>query len=208
MEVLRLVAVIIISYFIGSILTGDIVAGLKKVNVRAHGSGNVGATNVFRSMGALYGALVLVGDAAKGIIAVLIGGMFGKAYGMELAILAGIIAIVGHNWSIFARFKGGKGIATSLGVAIGLTPLTLIILFPVWLGFFLFTRYVSLASIIAVTIYPVGVFFFYPGELQKLVFAVVLAILGIYRHQANIGRLWRGEENKISFKKRKDADKG
>ncbi|HYH04457.1 MAG TPA: glycerol-3-phosphate acyltransferase, partial [Bacillota bacterium] len=149
---------------------------------------------------------VLLGDAVKGIIAVLFGNMLGKAFGLDLAVMAGIFAIAGHNWSAFARFKGGKGIATSLGVVIGLTPLTVLILIPVWVGFFVFTRYVSLASIIAVATYPVAVFFLYAGDISKLTFAVLLAILAIYRHKDNIVRLHRGEESRISFQKRKDAD--
>ncbi|HEY8462823.1 MAG TPA: glycerol-3-phosphate 1-O-acyltransferase PlsY [Bacillota bacterium] len=208
METLKVIAAIIISFLIGSILTGDIVAYLKKVNVRAQGSGNIGATNVYRSLGAFYGALVLAGDTLKGIIAVLIGGLLGNAYGLDLAVVAGIMSIAGHNWSVFAGFKGGKGISTSFGVAIGLTPLTLIILVPIWLVLFLLTRYVSLASITAVIVYPLTVFLLYSGDLQKLIFAILLAILAVYRHQANIGRLVHGEENKISFRKRKDAEKG
>lgn len=206
MNFLKVFFAIIISYFIGSILTGDIVAYLKKVNVRAHGSGNIGATNVYRSMGAFYGGLVLAGDTIKGIIAVLFGNMLGEAFGLDLAVLAGMFVIAGHNWSAYARFKGGKGIATSLGVVIGLTPLTVLLLVPVWFGIFIFTRYVSLASISAVITYPVWVFLFYPGDNSKLVFAVLLAIIAIYRHKDNIARLCRGEEIRISFQKRKDAD--
>jgi acyl phosphate:glycerol-3-phosphate acyltransferase len=208
LEVLKIICAIIISYILGSVLSGDIVAKLKKVNVRASGSGNIGATNVYRSMGALYGALVLIGDAVKGILAVLLGIFLGQAYGLDLGVVAGIFVIVGHNWSIFANFHGGKGIATSLGVVIALTPLTLFVLFPAWFGMWLVFRYVSLASIIAVIAYPVSVFWMYPGDLPKLIFAVVLALTAVYRHKENIGRIVRGEESKFSFKKRKDANEG
>jgi glycerol-3-phosphate acyltransferase PlsY len=201
LEVLKIAGVIICSYLIGSVLSGDIVAWFKKVNVRAQGSGNIGATNVCRSLGAFYGSLVLVGDALKGIIAVIFGNLLGEAYGVDLGVLAGIMVITGHNWSFWAKFKGGKGISTSLGVAIALTPWTLIILLPVWLGLFLLSGFVSLASIVAVAVYPVGVFFLYHGALQKLLFAMILAILAIYRHKANIYRLIRGEENRFTLKK-------
>lgn len=208
MEVLKIISAIIIPYLIGSILTGDIVANFKKVDVRASGSGSIGATNVFRSMGAFYAALVLLGDALKGSLMVILGNLLGRTAGLDLAVVAGIMAIVGHNWSVFARFKGGKGVATSLGVAIALTPSLMLLIFPLWLGIFLLSRYVSLASMIAMAAYPVTVFWIFPGETQRIVFALVLAGMGIFRHQANIRRLLRGEENRFSFKKRKDANEG
>ncbi|MGD8401119.1 MAG: glycerol-3-phosphate 1-O-acyltransferase PlsY [Bacillota bacterium] len=207
LEVLKIVGTLIFSYLIGSILSGEIVARCKKVNVREQGSGNVGATNVCRSMGFFYGSLVLAGDMLKGIIAVIFGNILGEAYGIDLGVLAGITVITGHNWSFLARFRGGKGIATSLGVAIALTPLTLIILLPVWLILFLLSGFVSLASIVAVVVYPLTVFFLYGGALQKLLFAIILAVLAIYRHKSNIGRLFRKEENRFIFKNRKDANK-
>jgi glycerol-3-phosphate acyltransferase PlsY len=208
LEVIKITSVIIFSYLIGSILSGDIVAWFKKVNVRAQGSGNIGATNVCRSLGFFYGSLVLVGDVLKGIIAVIFGNILGEAYGIDLGVLAGIMVIVGHNWSFLAQFQGGKGVATSLGAAIALSPLTLIILLPVWFGLFLLSGFVSLASIVAVAVYPLAVFFLYRSASQKLLFAIILAILVIYRHKANIYRLIRGEEHRFSLKKEgKDANK-
>jgi glycerol-3-phosphate acyltransferase PlsY len=204
----KVIGVIIFSYLIGSVLSGDIVAWFKKVNVRAQGSGNIGATNVCRTLGLFYGSMVLVGDVLKGIIAVVCGILLGEAYGIDLAVLAGIMVIAGHNWSFIAKFQGGKGIATSLGVAIALTPLTLIILLPLWLILFLFSGFVSLASLVAVVIYPLAVFFLYHGALQKLFFAIILAALAVYRHKTNIRRLIRGEENRFNLKKDgKDANK-
>jgi glycerol-3-phosphate acyltransferase PlsY len=206
LENLKLIGVILFGYLIGSVLSGEILAWIKKVNVRAHGSGNIGATNVCRSMGLFYGSLVLVGDMIKGVIAVIVGNLLGEAYGIDLGVLAGISAIVGHNWSVFAKFYGGKGIATSLGVASALTPLTLTVVLPVWLLLFLFSGFVSLASIAAVVIYPLTVFFLYGNALQKLFFAIVLAIIVTYRHKSNIYRLIHGEENRFNLKKdRKDV---
>jgi glycerol-3-phosphate acyltransferase PlsY len=195
----------LVSYLIGSILTGDIVSGLKRIDIRAQGSGNVGATNVFRSMGAFYGSLVLIGDVLKGILAVVCANLAGKVNGFDLAVLAGVCAIAGHNWSVFANFKGGKGIATSLGVVIALTPMSLLVILPLWLCLFLITRYVSLASILAAIAYPVSANFFYPDDPFKLFFAVIIGVLAVYRHKPNIVRLVKGEEHKISFSKRKDA---
>jgi glycerol-3-phosphate acyltransferase PlsY len=206
LEVLKIISVVIFSFLIGSVLTGGIVGRLKRVNLRAQGSGNIGATNVCRSLGYFYGLLVLSGDALKGITAVVFGNILGEIYGIDLAVLAGISVIAGHNWSLFACFKGGKGIATSLGVAIALTPLTLAVLVPIWLGLFLGSGFVSLASISALALYPLTVYFLYPGQSQKLIFAIILAVLAVYRHKNNIRRLIHGEENRFNFKKRKDAN--
>jgi glycerol-3-phosphate acyltransferase PlsY len=207
LELFKIGGVMLVSYLIGSILTGDIVSALKRVDIRAQGSGNVGATNVFRSMGAFYGALVLICDVLKGVLAVVCANLAGKINGFDPAVLAGVCAIAGHNWSIFAKFKGGKGIATSLGVVTALTPMSLFVLLPLWLGLFLITRYVSLASILAAIAYPILACFFYPDDLFKLLFAAIIGILAVYRHKANIVRLVKGEEHKIIFSKRKDAAK-
>lgn len=206
MEYLKLVIILVISYLIGSILTGDLVARLKKVDLRNQGSGNVGATNVFRNMGSLFGAIVLLGDALKGLVVVLlVKRVWGSTFGIDLAVLAGITVIIGHNWSIFAKFKGGKGIATSLGVAIGLTPLSLSIAVTVWIVIFVISGYVSLASVIAVSLYPLAVYLFYKGDLAKLLFAFLIMILAIYRHKQNIIRLIKGEENRILYKNKRGA---
>ena len=162
MEYLKLVLILVLSYLIGSILTGDLVARLKKVDLRNQGSGNVGATNVFRNMGSLFGAIVLLGDALKGLIVVLlVKRVWGASLGIDLAVLAGIMVIVGHNWSIFAKFKGGKGIATSLGVAIGLTPLSLSIAVTAWIIIFVIGGYVSLASVFSVNLFPLSGYLFF-----------------------------------------------
>lgn len=195
-------------YLIGSILTGAVVARIKKVNLRNQGSGNIGATNAFRSMGWLFGAIVLLGDAFKGMIAVWLGRRLGTVYGIDLSVLGGVLVIVGHNWSVWAGFRGGKGIATTLGVIIGLTPLTLLIVLPVWLGVFFLSGYVSLASIIAALGYPVATLFLYSGEADKLILAVALGVLAIYRHRSNMVRLLHGEEHRILYKNKRGAKQG
>lgn len=204
---LEIIAVLIASYLIGSITTGDVVARIKKVNLRSHGSGNVGATNAFRTMGSVSGIIVLVGDTLKGVIAVLLGNLIGKipGIGIDLNILAGICAIVGHNWPVFAKFKGGKGIAVTLGVAIAMTPNILIILIPLWVIVFVSFGYVSLASLVTAFFYPLAVYLFYPTDIYKLFFAIFVAIMAIYRHKANIARLIKGEEHKILYQKKKES---
>lgn len=204
--ILEIIAILIASYLIGSITTGDVVARIKKVNLRGHGSGNVGATNAFRTMGSTSGIIVLVGDALKGVIAVLLGNLVGKipGIGIDLNIFAGICAIAGHNWPIFAGFKGGKGIAVTLGVVIAMTPNILIVLVPAWIIVFVSFGYVSLASLVAVFIYPFTVYWFYPNDIFKLLFTIFIAIMAIYRHKANIARLIKGEEHKILYQKKKE----
>lgn len=200
--------IVILSYLVGSILSGEIIARLKNVDLRKQGSGNVGATNVLRSIGSFYGALVLLGDALKGIVAVLLGGLLGSYHGFDMAILTGVTAIIGHNWPIFSKFRGGKGIATSLGVIIALTPLSLIIALPVFVILLLLFGYVSLASISAAILYPVSVSLFYPHDPYKLTFAICIAVLAVYRHQTNLKRLFKGEEHRILHQQKPEKDKG
>lgn len=207
MILLKTIIVIVSSYLIGSITTGVIVAHFKKVDLRSQGSGNVGATNTFRVMGSFYAAVVLIGDILKGVVAVLLGKLVGITYGFDFAVLTGILAIVGHNWPIFSGFKGGKGIATSLGVLIALTPYSLLVVIPLWLLFFVLFGYVSLASIIAALSYPISVFFFYQNDLFKIVFATAICIMAVYRHKANIIRLFKGEEHRILYQKKEVSNK-
>lgn len=208
MDLLKVLLFSFACYLMGSILTGAVVARFKNVNLRNQGSGNIGATNAFRSMGWFSGAIVLLGDALKGILAVWLGRWLGDVYGIDLALLGGILVIVGHNWSMWAGFQGGKGIATTLGVIIALTPLTLLIVFPIWLGVFFLSGYVSLASIIAALSYPLVTLFYYPSGSGKFILAVVLGGLAIYRHRSNMVRLAHGEEHRILYKNKRGAKQG
>ncbi len=207
MFIITSILVLLLSYLIGSIMSGDLVARIKKVDLRSRGSGNVGATNVFRTMGTSYGIIVLVADALKGVIAVLLGVWVNTYFGYssELPICSGILAIMGHNWPIYAKFKGGKGIATSLGVIIALSPQSLLVALPVWLLAFFISGYVSVGSILAAIAYPVSVFIFYPNQLYLQIFALVAGGLAVYRHRVNIQRLLHGEENRILYKKQKEG---
>ncbi len=208
MEFIKFLIVAVVAYFIGTITTGDIVAKIKGIDLRNSGSGNIGATNVFRVLGTVYGALVLVGDSLKGIVAVLLGEYLLRPIGgFNPAILTGVLAIVGHNWPIHSGFKGGKGIATSLGVMIGLTPYSLVVALPVWLVFLFCSGYVSLASILAAISYPISVFIFYHDDPSRQIFAIAIGVLAIYRHHTNIKRLLRGEENRILYKNRGGSKK-
>lgn len=207
-ELLLQLFVLVISYLIGSITTGDIVAHYKKVDLRGQGSGSIGATNVFRAMGGVYALIVLVGDALKGIIAVLLGNkLIGAIGGFDFAILSGVAAIIGHNWPIYTGFRGGKGIATSLGVIIALTTKSLPIVLVVWVISFVISGFVSLASVIAAISYPISVYLNYSRDYYKIAIALVIAILAVYRHKSNLQRLFQGKEHRILYNKKKGAEK-
>lgn len=193
---------VVAAYLLGSIPTGYIFGKLLKgVDIREHGSRNVGATNVFRVVGKVPGIIVLVLDIVKGFAAVsLLSGLLsgqGQVINENLfKIILGMAAIAGHNWTAFLKFKGGKGVATSAGVLIALTPKVLVLGLIVWALVFAITRYVSLGSIVAALSVIAGVFIFSePIEIKALVF--VASALMIYRHKSNIGRLLRGEEKRL-----------
>jgi glycerol-3-phosphate acyltransferase PlsY len=200
---------IIAGYFLGSIPTGYLVARWRGVDIRTVGSGNIGATNVFRILGKGAGIFVLLADALKGVVAVLLASfVFAKSsaadarLGLELA--AGISAILGHNYTCWLKFKGGKGIATTAGVLGALVPAALGILLVVWLVVFALSRYVSLASIIAAAALPVVVFLTTRSTLLTGITAAIGA-LAIYKHTANIQRLLAGTENRFGSGKKNPA---
>jgi len=193
----------VLSYLIGSIPTAYIFGRLyKSIDIRQHGSGNVGATNVFRVLGQGPGMIALLIDILKGVIPVVV---VANALGLHQTldyILFSLCAVMGHNWTVFLNFKGGKGIATSLGVLIGMTiqmPLIRFVLLGtvlVWLVCFVLFRYVSLASIIAAAALPLLSFFTHqPPEFQIL--SLIFCAFVIWRHRPNIDRLRKGRESKV-----------
>ncbi len=203
------------AYLLGSIPTGYLVAKAKGIDIRAVGSGNIGATNVFRILGKGPGIFVLLADALKGFVAVvflpmLVLGKPGccceRSLTTTFELIAGISAILGHNYTCWLKFKGGKGIATTAGVFLALTPIGLGIAFGVWLMVFGLSRYVSLASIAAAAALPLAIGFEQhhhqqQGGISLLVISAVLAALAIYKHKANIQRLLAGTESRVGQKK-------
>ena len=196
-----------LSYLLGSIPTGFLVAKAKGVDIRSVGSGNIGATNVFRILGKAAGIFVLTADAVKGALAVLVVapmaakmGSSGEAFLQHFPALAGICAILGHNYTCWLKFKGGKGIATTAGVFAALAPAAFGIALATWLVVFAASRYVSLASIVAAVALPLAVWLTGNGGLLIGV-SVSLGGLAIYKHKANIQRLLAGTENRIGAKK-------
>ncbi|MDD2351949.1 MAG: glycerol-3-phosphate 1-O-acyltransferase PlsY [Candidatus Caldatribacteriota bacterium] len=196
---------ILLSYLMGSIPFGYLVGKyLKGIDIREYGSGNIGVANIFRIMGTKYALIVLIGDCLKGYIAVLIAKNIITAESEYWVLLIiGLFAIIGHNWSIFLNFKGGKGIATTYGVVLSFFPYIAIIAAIIWSVIVLKTKFAALGSIISVfSMIILSLIFSTPIEFK--IFIVSIFIFAIIRHLNNIDRLLKKEENKIidnKFKK-------
>ena len=184
-----------ISYILGSIPNGLILGkAIWGVDLRQHGSKNIGATNAWRTIGKAGGISIFALDFLKGAISAYIGLHLG---GSELAgVLCGILAIAGHSWSVFLAFKGGKGVATGLGVIAALMPEVTLIVFAVWFAIVYFTGYVSLGSIVGAALVPILTLFF-GLHTEFLILGLIAAVFIIYRHKSNIERLLNGTESKI-----------
>lgn len=221
----------LIAFLCGSIPFGLLIARSKGINIREHGSGNIGATNVLRVIGKKYGISCLFLDALKGFIPVVIAislihfegmknpmilkslSVYSRDFPMLTAqifqVITGLCAVLGHNYSPWVCFKGGKGIATSAGVLIALMPAAIVILIIVWLLVFLTTRYVSLASIIAAVVLPLVTLWgsWFHGKIQDgtwnkplLTFTIIIAMLAVWAHRGNITRLRNGTEHRFTRK--------
>ena len=190
------------AYLLGSIPSGFLMARARGVDITKVGSGNIGATNAFRVLGKTAGTLVLLADALKGFLAVrVLPELFATAPLESQGMLAGLCVILGHNYTCWLKFKGGKGIATSAGVLLALTPLGLAWALGTWILVFLITRYVSVASLVAALILPFAVWFC-GGTNGMIVLTSVFSALAIYKHQANIQRLLNGTESRFISKKK------
>ena len=193
------------AFLLGSIPTGYLVARAKGVDIRQHGSGNIGATNVFRTLGKPLGIFVFVTDALKGFAAVWLAGRFVGASDWA-GIIAAVAVIAGHNYTPWLGFKGGKGIATSAGVLLALMPWAVLCIAIVWFVVFKVSRYVSLASISAAAALPVAVAALWSagcgGNGPLLGFSVLISALAIWRHRTNIQRLRAGTESRFEGKKK------
>ena len=188
-----------ISYLLGSIPNGLILGkAIWGVDLRQHGSKNIGATNAWRTIGKAGGISIFALDFLKGAVSAYLGLHLG---GSELAgVLCGILAIAGHSWSVFLAFKGGKGVATGLGVIAALMPEVTLIVFAVWFAIVYFTGYVSLGSIIGAALVPILTLFF-GLHTEFLILGLIAAVFIIYRHKSNIERLLNGTESKIKAAK-------
>jgi glycerol-3-phosphate acyltransferase PlsY len=189
------ILLMIIAFFLGSIPFGIIVSKIKGVDLKKVGSGNIGATNVLRSLGKWPAVLTLFGDILKGTIAVAIGKFLGV--GSVYEGLIGLSAILGHNFSIFLGFRGGKGVATSFGVLFIYTPQVALFTLIMWIVIVILTKYSSLGAIVSLGLLPVNVAVFDPHYREKLFITVLITILILMRHKDNIRRLIKGTERKI-----------
>lgn len=208
MELAVYAVTVLVAYFLGSIPTGFLVGKLRGIDVRKIGSGNIGATNVMRIVGKPAGIFVLVMDGLKGFAAcawvtdLILAAFNGDApAGAEsVRIVAGIAVLLGHNFTYWLKFRGGKGIATSAGVLAALAPWALIIILAVWLVIFGVTKYVSLASIAAALTLPLATWLT-GGSIVMIIVTAFMMALAIYKHRANIQRLLQGTEHRIGMKK-------
>ena len=197
---MNIVIALVAAYLLGAIPFALVVGkGIKKVDVREHGSGNLGTTNTMRVLGVKVGILVLIGDMGKGFLSAYIGHVLG---GETLALVAGVVAVAGHVYPVYARFRGGKGIATGCGVFLFVMTPVMLIGLAVFALVLLVGRYVSLASLsAALSVGVLSVVFGYRGLVLFVTWAVVVFVF--YTHRSNIGRLMRGEENRVNFAKKK-----
>ncbi len=194
-----LIAILIFSYLVGSIPFGPLVAKKKDIDLKKIGSGNIGATNVFRVLGKKAGAAVLLLDMSKGIIPVWLGYLAGLSYWHLVAI--GLMAVIGHLLPLFFHFKGGKGVATATGVFFVLNPVGIAIALSIFIVIVLITRYVSLGSMVGATvIFLSQIFKTHPwagDNLPITLLSILFLLVIVYSHRKNIGRLLAGNENKI-----------
>ena len=193
----------VLGYVLGSIPGGYIVGkGLKGIDVRKYGSGNIGATNVLRVIGKGPAFLAFLIDFGKGVAAILIAEIFSpQAAPLITKSIAGLACICGHNWSFFLKFRGGKGVATSAGVFLVLTPLPFVFALLTMIAVVGITKYVSLGSIISASTLPFYIWTFMGKEhLTYSFLACIVAALIIFRHSSNLKRLLSGEEHKLGEK--------
>ena len=218
---LLLAIIVILSYLVGSVPNSIIVSKMVRgIDIRQHGSGNAGGTNVMRVLGWRYGMFVIVLDAVKGIIAVLL--IARLHYGplpfnnvspfddfTLVQIIAGVAAVIGHIWTVFAEFKGGKGIATALGMLMMLITFEMLIAIGVFLIVVTISKYISLGSLVAALSIPLSLILrenvlhdHINGYNTILPFVIFLTLLVIFTHRKNLVRIFNGTENKFSFKKK------
>jgi glycerol-3-phosphate acyltransferase PlsY len=184
------------AYLMGSIPTSYLVGRLNGIDLRKHGSGNLGGTNAYRVMGAAAGVPVVLVDVCKGFVpAYFFPAWDGAALG-DLALLYGLAAIAGHVWSVFMGFRGGKGVATGAGVLMALAPTSALIGLLVWIGIVLITRYVSVASISAATLVPLTAWLTDEAR-STVLFCAAIAIFVWWTHRENLSRLAHGQENRF-----------
>jgi acyl phosphate:glycerol-3-phosphate acyltransferase len=195
-SVLTAVALVVLGYLIGSVSPSVFLGRLfKGIDVRQRGSGNAGTTNAFRVLGSRLGLAVLFADLLKGVIPVLVARYLSTPL---VTVLVAFACVIGHNYSVFLRGRGGKGVATGAGAAIAMMPIPMALLIAAYLGLFFGTRVVSIASIACTILLPVAAIAF--GEpLPYIVGCCLLSLVVLWAHRANFRRLWAREEPRVTF---------
>jgi glycerol-3-phosphate acyltransferase PlsY len=208
MTALQILSVVLIGYLLGSIPFAVIIAKRHGVDILKAGSGNPGATNVKRVVGRAAGDLCFILDALKGMAAAAwpMAVFHGTGWNVELGVIGLASALLGHSFSVWIHFKGGKGVASSIGGMLALCPIVILIGIVIWLAVFYWKRYVSLASLSMAASLPVSAWFLgaWPWGEARIIFwiTLLLAVLLFVRHRTNIVRLWNGTENKFEKKPR------
>jgi glycerol-3-phosphate acyltransferase PlsY len=206
--ILSYVVVSVVAYLFGSIPTGFLVAKARGVDIRSVGSGNIGAANTFRAVGKTAGVIVLLIDALKGFLAVEASDFILNFFAVAepnreiYRVIAAIFAVLGHNYTCWLHFKGGKGIATSAGVYLALAPLAVLYALAAFILGFVLTRITSVGSILASIVLPIAVCFTKDNWTLRIV-TIALGLLALLKHRTNIQRLIAGTENRVEFKKRR-----
>ncbi len=195
-------------YLVGSVPTGYLLAHSRGLDIRQHGSGNIGATNVWRVMGRNWGLLAFACDFLKGFLPLYLVRTLAFPHASSwsvslLLVICGLAAIVGHNYTPWLGFKGGKGIATSAGVLGALMPPVLAVALSLWIIATLATRTVSIGSILAAAVLAPAAAWFYPGEWIYFALATLAGALAVWRHRSNIQRLAAGTESRFEFSSKK-----
>lgn len=207
----KLLLCVVVGYFFGCISTGVILGKIYGVNLKQHGSGNIGTTNALRTLGPAAGAITLLGDIAKTIIPIVVMRLLLKDSGVSshlIALYTGLGAVLGHNFPFYMKFQGGKGMAATAGMILAFAdPRICIICLLVFIVSVAATKYVSLGSILVNICFPIGIACFYYGKpelLHMLLLSMIFPLLSIFKHRENIGRLLNGTERKLSFHKEKE----
>ena len=202
-EVMIIIIVSLVAYFIGNISPSTIMAKSRGLDIKKEGSGNAGTTNALRVMGKKAGAITLIVDICKGILAVLIGALAAGDLG---AMASALCVFIGHVWPLVYKFKGGKGVATAFGALLAINPLMALIDLVIVIICVLITKRMSVGSIVGSILFPILAVFMEP---QFVWIAILMAVILVVNHRANISRLFKGEEPKMSiFDKKKDAGNG
>lgn len=197
--------ILIIGYLFGSLQTAIIIGRLKGLDIRSHGSGNAGTTNALRVLGLKFAAMVFAGDMLKAVVAIVIAKLLfagGVPY-LLIGAYAGLGAILGHNWPVYFQFKGGKGIAVSMATLLMIDYRIGLLAAILFIAIVVMTRYVSLGSMFLTLSAPISFFVFHKNEpdlREIIILIIIIPLLAIYQHRANIGRLLKGTESKLGQK--------